>query len=62
MNIKNLTKKEEIVCAELFKNKSLKKIALDLGLSDSAVKFHAVNIYKKCGVKSRIELLIKFDK
>ena len=62
MNIKNLTKKEEIVCVELFKNKSLKKIALDLGLSDSAVKFHAANIYKKYGVKSRIELLIKFDK
>ena len=53
----NLTKQEKIVSTEISLGKKNKEIAETLGITEKGVKFHASNIYKKLGIKSRWELM-----
>lgn len=52
-----LTKREHEVALLLVEGKTYKQVAEQLFISLPTVKTHASNIYKKCGVKSKIELL-----
>ncbi|WP_316928813.1 helix-turn-helix transcriptional regulator [Microscilla marina] len=52
-----LTKREQEVALLLIKGHTYKQVAEQLFISLPTVKTHASNIYKKCGVKSKIELL-----
>lgn len=52
---------ERKVIEALLQGKSNKQIAVALGLSRHTVEFHLSNIYKKLGVASRIEAVIKLS-
>lgn len=52
-----LTPAESGVFSYLARGYSLKQISLDLGISESTAKYHRRNIYQKCGVSSRQELI-----
>ena len=54
-----LSKRELEVLNLLLQGKSNKLIAYSLGISVSTVEFHLKNIYAKCLVNSRVELIIK---
>jgi DNA-binding CsgD family transcriptional regulator len=54
-----LSKRERDVAKLLLEGKSNKLIALSLGISESTVEFHLKNIYEKCRVSSRTELILK---
>ncbi len=54
-----LTNREKEVVNLLLQGKSNKLIALSLSISDRTVEFHLKNIYAKCQVNSRIELILK---
>jgi DNA-binding CsgD family transcriptional regulator len=41
---------------------SRKQFAVTLKVSLSAVDFHSKNLYRKLGIKSRVELLTKYGK
>lgn len=43
----------------MLKGKSNKQIAEEIGISEKTVKFHATNIFLKCGVKTRYEYMAK---
>lgn len=51
--------RENDVIKLLTQGKSNKQIALELGISNRTVEFHLSNIYKKLGVKSRSEAILK---
>lgn len=57
----SLTKRETEVLAHLLKGRSLARIAADLGLSYNTVNSHVANLYAKCGVHSRQELIDKAE-
>ncbi len=57
--LKPLSRREWEVIELLLQGKSNKLIALSLGISDRTVEFHLKNIYAKCQVSSRIELILK---
>lgn len=59
-NFKNypLTKREHEIAQLLIRGKTYKVIAKELFISMPTVKTHTSNIYKKCQVKSRAELMI----
>lgn len=52
-----LTEAETSVFAYLARGHALKQIALDLSISESTAKYHRRNVYQKCGVSSRQELI-----
>ena len=52
-----LTEAETSVFAHLARGHALKQIALDLHISESTAKYHRRNVYQKCGVSSRQELI-----
>lgn len=54
-----LSSREWDVTNLLLKGKSNKLIALALGISERTVEFHLKNIYTKCQVSSRVELVLK---
>ena len=54
-----LSNREKEVLDQLLEGKSNKQIASALHISESTVEFHLKNIYAKCGVSSRTELIIK---
>ena len=56
-----LTERERDVLRLLLSGKKNKDIGEELSLSESTVKFHVGNIYKKCGVNSRTELIVKLS-
>jgi len=55
-----LTPREKEVCALLLKAHTLRQIAGDLGIAYSTVNVHYTNLYRKLGINSRVELLVKF--
>lgn len=55
-----LTRRETEVLHLILAGKSNKEIADSLSLSESTVKTHAGNIYSKCGVAGRAELISSF--
>jgi DNA-binding CsgD family transcriptional regulator len=57
-----LSKREKEVAELLLQGKSNKQIALALGIAEHTVEFHLKNIYKKIGVGSRAEAIIKLGK
>ncbi|WP_299454958.1 LuxR C-terminal-related transcriptional regulator [uncultured Microscilla sp.] len=59
-NLRNyaLTKREQEVALLLLKGHTYKQVAEQLFISMPTVKTHASNIYKKCGVNSKTELVV----
>lgn len=53
-----LTEREKEIATVLTKGLTYKQIAEELHISIPTVKTHASNIYKKCGVKSKSELIL----
>jgi DNA-binding CsgD family transcriptional regulator len=53
--------REKAVIDLLLQGKSNKQIALSLGITSRTVEFHVSNIYKKLGVSSRAEALIRLS-
>ena len=53
-----LTEREKEIALVLSKGYSYKKISEDLFISIPTVKTHASNVYKKCEVKNRAELIL----
>ena len=58
----NLSDREWDVVNLLLEGKSNKLIASSLKISESTVEFHLKNIYAKCQVSSRTELILKLGK
>lgn len=56
----SLTPREKEVCALLLNAHTLRQIAGDLGIAYSTVNVHYTNLYRKLGINSRVELLVKF--
>lgn len=54
-----LSNREKEVVNLLLEGKSNKQIASALHITESTVEFHLKNIYAKCGVSSRTELILK---
>ncbi|NMB69540.1 MAG: DUF805 domain-containing protein [Chloroflexi bacterium] len=54
-----LSKREREVVELLLEGKSNKQIALSLHITGHTVEFHLKNIYSKCQVSSRTELILK---
>ena len=53
----NLTKRERELVELIYQGKSNKEIAEELFLSESTVKTHIYNIFRKMDVKNRIEVI-----
>lgn len=53
------TKTERQVIELVAKGLSNKEVGENLGVSQKTIKFHLTNIFKKCGLKSRTQLLVK---
>ena len=58
---RNLTKKEEGIATLAVQGLSNKNIAQKLYVKESTVKTHLNNMFKKLGVKNRLQLSIKFQ-
>ena len=58
--LQKLSKRELDIFFRLLTDKTQAQIAEDLIVSHSSVHFHCKNIYKKLGIKSRMQLLIKY--
>ncbi len=58
--LENLSKRELEVFAQLLTDKTQACIAEELYITHSSVHFHCKNIYKKLGISSRKQLLIKY--
>jgi DNA-binding CsgD family transcriptional regulator len=55
-----LTKREKEILPMLAEGKTYSEIATELFLSQATIKSHINNIYKKLGIRSRIELIRKY--
>ena len=60
-NKSDLTEREKEILDLLLTSLSIKQIAYKLNLTVSGVKFHTQNLYRKIGIKSRLELLSKLN-
>jgi DNA-binding CsgD family transcriptional regulator len=56
-----LTAAEAAVAAELYSGKSLASVAQVLGLSVNTVKTHVKRVFRKCGVRSHVQLVKRVD-
>ena len=56
----NLSPREKEIFALLLKNMPLKTIAMELGISFNTVNSHYRSIYRKLGITSKGDLLIKY--
>jgi two-component system sensor histidine kinase ChiS len=56
----NISLREKEIMLLIFKGKQYKEISHELGVSTNTVKTHINNIYKKLGVKKKIEFIKKF--
>jgi len=54
-----LSNREKEVLDQLLEGKSNKQIASSLHITESTVEFHLKNVYTKCRVSSRTELILK---
>lgn len=52
-----LTRREGEILTALGTGKANKQIALDLGVTEQAVKYHLTNVYRKLGAQNRVEAL-----
>lgn len=57
--LKSLTPKEQEVFDWVVKGLSNAAVAHEIGTSEKAVKYHLTNIFKKKGVHSRVQLIVK---
>jgi two-component system nitrate/nitrite response regulator NarP len=57
-----LTRREKEVIAELSKGLYYKEIAGKIFISQETVKKHIRNIYRKMGVRNRVEATIKYTR
>lgn len=58
----NFSEREKEVIKLLLQGKSNKQIALLLDISQNTVEYHLKNIYKKLGVNSRVEAVLRLGK
>lgn len=58
--LEKLSRRELEVFAHLLTDKTQAQIAEDLFITHSSVHFHCKNIYRKLGIKSRKQLLIRY--
>lgn len=58
--LENLSRRELEVFAQLLTDKTQAQIAEDLFITHSSVHFHCKNIYRKLGIKSRKQILIRY--
>ena len=58
--LEKLSRRELEVFAQLLTDKTQAQIAEKLFITHSSVHFHCKNIYKKLGISSRKQLLIKY--
>ena len=59
--LKTLSKRELEVFAQLLRDKTQAQIAQTLYITHSSVHFHCKNIYRKLGIKSRKQILIRYE-
>ena len=57
----NLSRREQEILSLLLTELPLKEIASTMKISYSGAYFHTQNVYRKLGIKSRMELLVKFS-
>lgn len=55
-----LTPKEKVVFELLIEGLTLRQIAGELSMKYDSVNFHYKNIYRKLGVNSKIELILRY--
>ena len=58
--LESLSRRELEVFAQLLTDKTQAQIAEDLFITHSSVHFHYKNIYRKLGIKSRKQILIRY--
>lgn len=56
-----LTPRQKEVALLLLEGKTRRQISGELGLSESTVKLHVSELYKRLGINSRFELFKLFD-
>lgn len=54
-----LSKSELKVVSEIIRGLTNKEVGNNLFVSEKTIKFHLTNIYKKMGVQSRSQLIVK---
>ncbi|MEJ7626391.1 MAG: LuxR C-terminal-related transcriptional regulator [Ferruginibacter sp.] len=59
-NINDLTRREKEVISELSKGLYYKEIAVKIFISKETVKKHVKSIYRKMGVRNRVEATMKY--
>lgn len=57
----NLSRREMEVVEAVAKGQSNKEVAHELFVTEKTIKFHLTNIFKKAGVKSRSQLIVKLN-
>lgn len=55
----DLSERERQIVEQLLKGKDNQEIALELSTTRKTVLFHLTNVYKKQGVKGRVQLIVK---
>ena len=58
--LEKLSRREPEVFAHLLTDKTQAQIAEELFITHSSVHFHCKNIYRKLGIKSRKQILIRY--
>ncbi len=58
--LESLSRRELEVFAQLLTDKTQAQIAEELFITHSSVHFHCKNIYRKLGIKSRKQILIRY--
>ena len=58
----DLTDREKEICKLLLSELTFKEISSVMKLSNSGVKYHSQNLYRKLGIQSRTELFVKLGK
>ena len=58
--LEKLSRRELEVFAQLLTDKTQVQIAEELFITHSSVHFHCKNIYRKLGIKSRKQILIRY--
>lgn len=58
--LEKLSRRELEVFAQLLTDKTQAQIAEELFITHSSVHFHCKNIYRKLGIKSRKQILIRY--